>query len=234
MLGRTQNIRHLNTTVWLHCQKYGVLISASENWFSKTSLVGSMNFVLFFFFFVIIIVIQILIQVQSWLCWDATTQGTYFWYMSPIFVFSSNNNYSWLTKKFNHTLVYSRMIVYWQIDKLWNVSFNAKGEAMCLWQTSALHLRSVYHLNIDGPPFSVKCLRKSGSALGGEVTYRCVCVCMRALTRHAKSEHYACSVHAKSRLSTKTEHNGCLLLVLVSFSNSSSLKTQELAPKLYG
>ncbi len=40
---------------------------------------------------------------------------------------------------------------------------------------SALDMLSVDHLNIDGPPFPVKCVRKFRSALGGEVTYRCVC-----------------------------------------------------------
>ncbi len=34
------------------------------------------------------------------------------------------------------------------------------------------------HLNIDGPPFPIKCVRKFGSALGGEVTYRDVCGCV--------------------------------------------------------
>ncbi len=38
---------------------------------------------------------------------------------------------------------------------------------------------SVDHSNIDGPPLAVKCVRKFGSALGGEVTSVCVCVCMR-------------------------------------------------------
>ncbi len=45
---------------------------------------------------------------------------------------------------------------------------------------STLHMLSVDHLNIDGPPFPVKCVRKFGSALGGEVTSRCVCACVRA------------------------------------------------------
>ncbi len=42
---------------------------------------------------------------------------------------------------------------------------------------SALHMLSADHLNIDGPPFSVKCVRKFRSALGGEVG-KCVCVCV--------------------------------------------------------
>ncbi len=33
---------------------------------------------------------------------------------------------------------------------------------------------SVDHSNIDGPPLAVKCVRKFGSALGGEVTSVCV------------------------------------------------------------
>ncbi len=41
---------------------------------------------------------------------------------------------------------------------------------------------SADHLNIDGPPFPVKCVRKVRSALGGEVAYRGVCVRVRART----------------------------------------------------
>ncbi len=37
-------------------------------------------------------------------------------------------------------------------------------------------MQSVDHSNIDGPPLAVKCVRKFGPALGGEVT--CVCVCV--------------------------------------------------------
>ncbi len=37
---------------------------------------------------------------------------------------------------------------------------------------------SVDHLNTDGPPLAVKCVRKFGSALGGEVTSVCVIVCI--------------------------------------------------------
>ncbi len=37
---------------------------------------------------------------------------------------------------------------------------------------------SVDHSNIDGLPLAVKCVRKFGSVLGGEV----VCVCARALS----------------------------------------------------
>ncbi len=40
----------------------------------------------------------------------------------------------------------------------------------------ALRMVSVDHLNIDGTPFPVKCIRKFGSTLGREVTYRGVCI----------------------------------------------------------
>ncbi len=43
---------------------------------------------------------------------------------------------------------------------------------------AALRMLSADHLNIDGPPFPLKCVRKFRSALGGEVTYRCVYVCV--------------------------------------------------------
>ncbi len=43
---------------------------------------------------------------------------------------------------------------------------------------SALHMLIVDHINIDGPPFPVKCVRKFGSVLGGEVTYRSVHACV--------------------------------------------------------
>ncbi len=39
---------------------------------------------------------------------------------------------------------------------------------------------SVDYSNIDGPPLAVKCVRKFGSALGGEVTSVCMYVCMYA------------------------------------------------------
>ncbi len=45
---------------------------------------------------------------------------------------------------------------------------------------SALRMSSADHLNIDGPPFPVNCVRKFRSVLGGEVTYRGVCVCAYA------------------------------------------------------
>ncbi len=63
---------------------------------------------------------------------------------------------------------------------------------VCSWSKpntfqSALRMLSADHLNIDGPPFPAKCVRKFKSALGGEVAYRgrgvcvwvyvCVCVC---------------------------------------------------------
>ncbi len=38
---------------------------------------------------------------------------------------------------------------------------------------SPLHMLSADYLNIDGPPFSVKCVRKFRSTLGGEVTHVC-------------------------------------------------------------
>ncbi len=37
---------------------------------------------------------------------------------------------------------------------------------------------SVDHSNIDGPPLAVKCVRKFGSALGGEVKFVCMDMCM--------------------------------------------------------
>ncbi len=48
MLGHTQNILLFSTTLRLHCQKYRFLLFSFENWFSKTFLVGSMNFFLLF------------------------------------------------------------------------------------------------------------------------------------------------------------------------------------------
>ncbi len=39
---------------------------------------------------------------------------------------------------------------------------------------SALRMLSADHLNIDGPPFPVKRVRKFGSVLGGKVTYRSI------------------------------------------------------------
>ncbi len=87
---------------------------------------------------------------------------------------------------------------------------------------SAFHMLSADHWNIDGPPFPVK-LRKFRSALGGEVAYRCVRVCV--LTQCANSWHCAYSTHAKCGLSTKSEHNRGPLLVLASDLDSSSLKT---------
>ncbi len=42
---------------------------------------------------------------------------------------------------------------------------------------SALRMLSADHLNIDGPLFPVKCVRKFGSALGGEVTSPCISMC---------------------------------------------------------
>ncbi len=34
---------------------------------------------------------------------------------------------------------------------------------------------NVDHSDIDGPPLAVKCVRKFGSTLGGEVMFVCVC-----------------------------------------------------------
>ncbi len=45
---------------------------------------------------------------------------------------------------------------------------------------STLCMLSADHLNINGLPFPVKYVRKFRSALGGAVTYRCVCACARA------------------------------------------------------
>ncbi len=95
----------------------------------------------------------------------------------------------------------------------------------------ALRMLSADHLNIDGPLFPVKCVRKFRSALCGEVTYRGVQVCV--LTRQNKSGCCAFSVHVKSILPTESGHTRCQLLVLISVLNSSSLKTQELPPKLW-
>ncbi len=86
---------------------------------------------------------------------------------------------------------------------------------VCSWSKphtfqSALRMLSVDHLNIDGTSFPVKCEGKFRSALGGEVTHRCMCMC----TRCAKSRLCACSVHAKSVLLTKSGRTRCPQLVL--------------------
>ncbi len=54
---------------------------------------------------------------------------------------------------------------------------------------STLHMWSVDHLNIDGPLFPVKCVRKFRSALGGEVTHRSACVCARSLQKRNKRKN---------------------------------------------
>ncbi len=54
---------------------------------------------------------------------------------------------------------------------------------------SALRMLSAKHLNIDGPPFPIKFVRIFGSALGGEVTYKGVCVRTRACTRARARTH---------------------------------------------
>ncbi len=76
---------------------------------------------------------------------------------------------------------------------------------------SALHMLNVDHLNIDGPPFPVKCVRKFRSALGEEVTSRYACVCSRVracayvLVYRSKKErsqeflfYHSCRRHEKS------------------------------------
>ncbi len=93
---------------------------------------------------------------------------------------------------------------------------------------------SVDHLNIDGPPFPVKYVRKFGSTLGREVTCRMGCVCVCVLTQFASSGHCACSTHAKCGLSTKSGHTRSPLLVLASDSDSSSLKTPGIDHKIMG
>ncbi len=98
------------------------------------------------------------------------------------------------------------------------------------------------HSNIDGPPLAVKCVRKFGSAPGGEVmcvcvrarVFVCVCVCVCTLTQCAKNGHGACSTHAKCGPSTESRHTRGPLLVLTSDSDSPPLKTQELTIKLWG
>ncbi len=62
---------------------------------------------------------------------------------------------------------------------------------------------SVDHSHIDGPPLAVKCVRKFGSDLGGEVTRVCsvcacvcvcVCVCVNAHTCACKVPFNVCRV----------------------------------------
>ncbi len=87
-------------------------------------------------------------------------------------------------------------------------------------------------------------LNIASSALGWEVTNRCVracvcvcvcvCVCMHVLTQCAKSGRCVCSIHAKCGPSTKSGHTWGPLLVLTSDSDSSPLKSQELTIKLWG
>ncbi len=62
---------------------------------------------------------------------------------------------------------------------------------VCSWSKShtfqsAFHMLNVEHLNTDGPLFPVKCVGKFRSTLGGEVTYKCVCVVYCLVTRHHK------------------------------------------------
>ncbi len=62
----------------------------------------------------------------------------------------------------------------------------------------------------------------------------CMHLCVCVFTQCAKSGLYACTLHAKSGLPTKNRHTRCLLLVLASDSDSSSLKMQELTIKWWG
>ncbi len=100
MLGRTQNIRLFCITVWLHCQKYGFLL---------------FNFGINNYYY------QNFDPTASWLLLGCSnTRLIFFKYVSSVFCFFQViiSNYSWLTKKFNHALVYTIMIVYWQFDTL--------------------------------------------------------------------------------------------------------------------
>ncbi len=63
------------------------------------------------------------------------------------------------------------------------------------------------HSNIDGPPLAVKCVRKFGSAFGGEVTSLCVrvsvsvcvcvCVCVYTLDGFCTYSHHNKKVHSE-------------------------------------
>ncbi len=64
----------------------------------------------------------------------------------------------------------------------------------------------------------------------------CILTCQRRVCvfwHNVPKANYACSLHAKSGLPTKSRHTLCLLLVLASDSDSSSLKTEELTIKLW-
>ncbi len=73
---------------------------------------------------------------------------------------------------------------------------------ICSWSNphtfhSALRMLSADHLNIDGPPVPVKCVKKFRSALGGEVTHRCACVCVCVIYGFVKAgSHYAILLHS--------------------------------------
>ncbi len=57
---------------------------------------------------------------------------------------------------------------------------------------------SVDHSNIDGPPLAVKCVRKFGSALGGEVMSACVCcACVLSYCNGLKNPYTKCYKIAK-------------------------------------
>ncbi len=85
---------------------------------------------------------------------------------------------------------------------------------------------SVDHLNIDGVPFLVKCVRKFGSALDGEVTLG-VCMC-------ARRDLYACiyssfvisTVYSYFETLPKT-HDGILVCSCFSLSSAHRLKLRN-------
>ncbi len=55
--------------------------------------------------------------------------------------------------------------------KLWKIALVHPWSKPRTFQSSH-HMLRADHLNIDGPTFPVKCVRKFRSALGGEVTHR--------------------------------------------------------------
>ncbi len=93
---------------------------------------------------------------------------------------------------------------------------------------------SADHLNIDGPPLAVMCVRKFRSVLGGEVTYKgmsvCVCLCLHNVPR-ADIVHVLHMRSADLRPRADTLEVRCWLY---SDSDSSCLQTQELTIKLWG
>ncbi len=111
-------------------------------------------------------------------------------------------------------------------------------------------MQSFEDSNINGPLFPVKCVRKFESDLGGKVTYRGVCVsvsvclpvrlfvsvclsvCLSIYLHMPRVDIVHVPYMPKKGLLAKTRHIVCLLLVSTSVLDSSSLKTQELIPKL--